>query len=159
MRGIRAIGCLCILDMIYNLADEKDRQRMAARFEQLCRRGAVAELTEKSVRNLSQNAYLHVCLAVVAMELGESIEYVKKFYFKTLANPSIFVVEKTDAFVGRVKVLRSSASVSKEEMSNAIERFRNWASTNDIRKMYIPQPHEEERIKAVMTEMANCNWL
>ena len=136
--------------MIYNLANELDRRRFAARVERLTSAQAVVELTEKAPRSINQNSYLHLILGVVAMETGNTLEDTKRVYFKQLCNPGIFCQEKTDDLGNKVDTLRSSADVTKEEMSTAIDRFKMWAASNGI---YIPEPGDEELLREIEYQM------
>lgn len=145
--------------MVYNLANEYDKSRFEMKVKNLINEKALVELNDKRVRSLSQNAYLHVCLGVVAMELGETLDYVKRYYFKILVNPEVFVYEKEDKYFGKIKSVRSSASIEKDVMSKAIEKFRQWAMHNDTHKMYIPEPNEEVKIKCIMSEMSRSKYL
>lgn len=144
-------------DMTYDLSKELDKSRFQARCDSLVRKGAVAELTERTFRSSSQNRYLHLIIGVVAMETGNTLAYTKEEYFKRLVNPAIFVTEKEDRFIGKVTVLRSSATLTKEEMSLAIDRFRQWAAENGI---FIPEPGDEQRLREMEIEMSRMQrWL
>lgn len=137
--------------MNYDTAIATQRESFLMRCQHLAGKGAKVELTEKTVRSLSQNAYLHLCLGVVAMECGVSIEYAKTEYFKRLVNPSIFVVSRFDRIFGRnVETLRSSAELSKEELSTALDSFKRWAADNG---MYIPDPFDKERLAEVQFQL------
>lgn len=128
--------------MIYDLSKPLDREKFKMRVNHLYSKGVQVELIEKVRRSLSQNAYLHVILGGFALQYGESPEYCKTQFFKVLVNPHLFVVDKDDKFRGRIKVCRSSADLTTEEMTEAIERFRNWASKEV--GIYLPAPHEHE---------------
>lgn len=136
--------------MLFDLRKEIDRQRFAARAKEMLRREAVVELTEKRQRTLSQNAYLHLIIGVVAMETGTALDYAKEVYFKRLCNRDLFIVAKTDRLAGEVEVLRSSADLTKEEMSLAIDRFKRWAAENG---MYLPEPGDEALLREIEIEM------
>lgn len=106
----------------------------------------VIEITErKPLRSLSQNAYLHVCLGLFADEYGETIEFVKQQFFKILVNPELFIRTKNDAICGQVTYLRSSSELTTAEMTEAIERFRDYASQTI--GLYIPEPNEYRLIE------------
>lgn len=139
--------------MIYNLANDFARKRARARFDWLEKRGALVELTEKMQRTPAQNRYLHLLIGVLAMETGNTLEYSKEWYFKRLANPGLFIRKVSDPFAGEVEVLRSSADLSKEEMSTAIDRFKMWAAERGI---YLPNPGDAELLKEIENEMAMC---
>lgn len=137
--------------MIYNLATELDRQRFRNRCEKMLDDYAAVELTEKVFRSTSQNRYLHLLLGVVAMETGNSLEHVKLHYFKELVNPEVFVRTVDDPLAGPVRSVRSSAEVSKEEMSLSIDRFKRWANDNGF---YMPEPTDIGLLRDIEIEMS-----
>lgn len=130
--------------MLYNLASELDRARFAQRAKALMARGAPVELTEKVFKTPNQNRYAHLLIGLVAMEVGESIAFVKSYYFKRLCNPDIFVVEKEDKFAGKVEKLRSFTEISKEQMTTAIDRFIRWGTQQD---WVMPAPGDESLLR------------
>lgn len=137
--------------MLFDLNNEFHREQVKARLEKLLDKRCVIDLTEKTVRTMPQNRYLHACLGCLALHLGEELEDVKKFIFKIKINPDIFIEDKTIKHVGRVKSLRSSSSLTKEEMSLAIERLRNWASKEE--GCYIPSSEEYLLIQQIEIEI------
>lgn len=64
----------------------------------------------------------------------------KQQYYKKLVNPDLFIREKEDKFLGRIKVLRSSVDLDTAEMSLSVDRFRNWAAQEA--GIYIPSADE-----------------
>lgn len=143
--------------MTYNLDTILDRERFQARADKLLSAHAVVELTEKTARSLSQNAYLHLVIGAVAMETGNTMEDTKRVYFKELCNPDIFCRTRTDKLGRTIASLRSSADLSKEEMSSAIDRFKMWAAGNGI---YIPEQGDAELLKDIEYQMGRMrNYL
>lgn len=136
--------------MTYNLSNELDRARFTSRAAYLAERGALVDLTDRSVRTGRQNAYFHACLGVVALELGESLQYVKQEYFKKLVNPDLFLFSKPDRYLGRVEILRSSSELTKEDMGTALTRFKRWARDNG---MTLPEPGDESLLESILIEM------
>ena len=136
--------------MQYNLANELDKRRFLERARSLADRGRFVELTDKALRSRAQNAYLHAIIGVVAMETGNTLSYAKETYFKRLVNPAIFIVEKDDPLAGKVTVVRSSADLTKEEMTTAIDRFKRWAAENGI---YLPEPGDDALLRDIEIEM------
>lgn len=102
-------------------------------------------------RSSSQNAYLHVCLGYYASEFGYSIDEVKQDIFKRKLNKDIFEVEQVNKRGQKVVRLRSSRDLDTEEMTRAIERFRNWSSA--VAGLYIPSPNETDALFAVQQQM------
>lgn len=137
---------------IYDLSNALDRARVEKRFTTLLQSGKVIEVTEFKPRRTSpQNRYLHLILGEFAMQVGHSVEYVKQEYFKRLCNAELFVQKHHDKFAGEVETLRSSKDLDSAEMTEAIERFRNWASEEG--GIYLPSPNEEEFLRAIEQEL------
>ena len=136
--------------MQYDLTSDFQRKAFLSRVDLLLEKGAVVEVTEKTFRSKNQNNYLHLLIGVVAMETGNTLEYCKEWYFKRLCNGDLFVSTKTDKYAGEVEVIRSSADLTKEEMSIAIDRFKRWMAEQGI---YAPSPVDEARLKDIEIEM------
>ena len=136
--------------MQYDLTSDFQRKAFLSRVDLLLEKGAVVEVTEKTFRSKNQNNYLHLLIGVVAMETGNTLEDVKREYFKDLVNPDIFRSYRTDNRGNTIRVYRSSADVSKEEMSIAIDRFKRWGAENGI---YMPQPGDESLLREIAIEM------
>lgn len=136
--------------MQYNLATELDQERFVNRANALLQKGVVVELTEKTFRSPNQNRYLHLLIGVVAMDTGVGLEYAKREYFKKLVNRDIFVIKKSDRFAGEIDDLRSSADLTTEEMSVAIDRFKRWGYENGF---YMPNPEDTSLLKQIEIEM------
>ena len=136
--------------MIYDLSKEIDKERLATRVKALTAKGAIVEFTEKAVRSNSQNRYLHALLGALAIDTGETLEYVKEMYFKRLANRELFISTRVDKYCGTVEEVRSSADLSVEEMSVAIDRLKRWAAQEGF---YLPEPGDEERILDIEREI------
>ncbi len=142
---------------LFNLHNEYERQQ----FKEYCNMiykacmssplGLVEVKRKHRQRSLSQNAYLHVCLGYYASEFGYTIEEVKQDIFKKQLNKDIFEVERVNRRGQKVKRLRSSRDLDTEEMTRAIERFRNWSSA--VAGLYIPAPNETEALFAAQQQM------
>ncbi|WP_289126202.1 hypothetical protein [uncultured Prevotella sp.] len=127
--------------MIYNTSNPLDKANFLLRAKKLAESGKVIELTEKKPRrSLPQNKYLHVLLAYFGTQTGNTLEWVKQQYYKKLVNPDLFIREKEDKYLGKIKVLRSSADLDTSEFSLSVERFRNWASQEA--GIYLPSADE-----------------
>lgn len=146
--------------MKYNLSDP-------LQLEQFKNRVALAVKSGKGVyelkfchpgRTLKQNAYLHLIISYFASQYGENVEFVKQNYFKLAANRDIFVREKDDPLAGHIRFLRSSSSLTTDEMRTAIERFRNWSSMTA--GIYIPSSEEKDLLLNAEIEVSkNINFL
>ena len=88
----------------------------------------MVELKEKRGRSLNQNSYLHLLLSAFALQYGYTLDEVKTHYYKLVVNKDIFLREWIDKFTGECyKYLRSSADLTKDEMSKSISDFKFWA--------------------------------
>ena len=138
--------------MRYDGSNELHAAQARARLENLIEGKKVFDLTEKKPqRSLSQNAYLHVLLSYFACQIGETAEYVKREYFKKLVNPDTFIREREDRFLGKIKYLRSSADLDKDEMTLCVDRFRNWSSAKV--GIYLPSSDEGRMISLMEIEI------
>ena len=138
--------------MIYNTSNPLDKANFLLRANKLAASGKVIELTEKKPRrSLPQNKYLHVILAYFGTQTGNTLEWVKQQYYKKLVNPDLFIRKKEDKYLGRIKVLRSSADLDTSEFSLSIERFRNWAAQEA--GIYIPSADEAILIQQMEIEI------
>lgn len=138
--------------MIYNLSSPLDKANFLLRAKKLAESGVIVDLTEKKPRrSLPQNKYLHVILAYFGAQTGNTLEWVKQQYYKKLVNPDLFIREKEDKYLGRIKVLRSSADLDTSEFSLSIERFRNWAAQEA--GIYIPSADEAILIQQMEIEI------
>lgn len=60
--------------------------------------------------------------------------------------------EKDDKILGKVEYLRSSADLSKEEMTLSIDRLRDWSS--QTAGVYLPMANEQEFLASIEYEMS-----
>lgn len=128
--------------MKYDLANVWQRQEFAEAARALLNEGtATVELTRKRAnRTLSQNAYLHVLIDYFATQYGCGADEAKVDFFKRAANKPIFERETVGRGGRKVKYLRSSTELDTEEMSTAIDRFRNWSAA--VAGIYLPDASE-----------------
>lgn len=146
--------------MKYNLSDPIQLEQFKARVDLAVKTGkGVYELKFcHPGRTMKQNAYLHLIISYFASQYGENAEFVKQNYFKLAANRDIFVREKDDPLAGHIRFLRSSSSLTSDEMQTAIERFRNWASMKA--GIYIPSSEEKDLMLHAEIEVSkNINFL
>ena len=136
--------------MVYDLSSDFQRKAFLARVDNLMEKGAVVELTEKVFRSPNQNRYLHLLIGVVAIETGNTLEDAKKWYFKETCNPDLFHVQHRDKMGNCIDHIRSTAELTKEEMSMAIDRFKRWGAENGI---YMPNPEDIHLLKQIEIEM------
>ena len=133
--------------MLYDISNELQAENFKKRCNLLFKKKCVVDLTEKKPqRTLRQNSYLHAALGYFGVQFGYRIEEVKEWYFKETCNPDLFVRKVHDVITGTDRrVLRSSADLDTEQMTLAIERFRNWAA--DVAGVYIPSPEEHRLVE------------
>lgn len=138
--------------MLYDLSNPLQCESFKAKAEALAKKGGIVELTEKKPqRSLQANKYLHVIIAYFALQVGETAEYVKKHYYKILCNKDIYIREVDDKYLGKIKILRSSADLDSEEFSLTITRFRNWSAGEGI---YLPSSEEHMFIQQMEIELS-----
>lgn len=137
--------------MIYDASNELDIKKAEERFRFLVSKGSRFELSEIRKRSLRQNSYLHILLGILALDQGETMAYVKEYYYKRHVNKDLFVVVKQDKILGTVEALRSSKNLTVEEMSTSIERLRNWASKE--LGCYLPSADEESLLRMAEAEI------
>lgn len=144
--------------MLYDLKNPLDRERFKRRCNALFVKQGIVELSERTMRSNQSNKYLHLLLGYLAMETGNSLEYVKEIFYKRTANRELFVREKEDDILGKVEYLRSSASLSQEEFSDSIDRLRDWSS--QTAGIYLPSPNEEQFLASIEVEMSRYKqWI
>lgn len=145
--------------MTFDCKKQEDVKRLQVRIEYLIKNKKKIEVTEKrGIRTLSQNNYLHLILSWFCIETGNKLEYVKQEYFKKLCNADIFVYHKQDPYIGKVQIIRSTSQVNTKEMTDAIERFRNWSSQQT--GIYLPSPNEDKFLEHIQEEiLKQRQWL
>ena len=136
--------------MLLNLKNDLDFERFNARVEKWRRDRPVVDITEKTTRSPSQHRYAFLLIGVVAMETGTDIDTAKEHYFKRLVNSDIFGYEVEDRFLGRISKMRSTTEMSKEQMSLAIDRFKQWGREQG---WYMPDANEESLLQMIEIEM------
>lgn len=140
--------------MRYDLSNPLHRQQLQSKVTNAIERmvGVVEFRKVKPQRTCRQNKYLHTIIAYFATQYGETKDYVKQNIFKVAANRDIFVIEKTDPLIGKVRYLRSSSDLDMDEMRLAIERFRNWSSMHA--GIYIPSAEERDLLDLAEIEIS-----
>lgn len=137
---------------LFDLSNPLHAENFRLRCGALLAKQRVVELTEKKPqRTTQQNRYLHAALGYFGALTGNTLDYVKRYYFKAHCNPELFIIEKHDALLGMVRTLRSSAELTTDEMTLAIERFRNWAAQEA--EIYIPSPDEHRLVQMMEIEV------
>jgi hypothetical protein len=105
--------------MKFNLKNAGEVERARAYLELLIEKQSLAEVIKVSPRrSLNQNSYLHLLLNAFGLHFGYTSEEAKLIY-KEL-NKNVYAYDKR----GRT-FYRSSADLTKEEMAQTIDRFRD----------------------------------
>lgn len=144
--------------MIYQLSENQEVEKLRQKVEYYIEKGELVELKAITKRSLNQNRYLHLLINFVAGEVGETPEFIKESVFKIEANRVIFMVEHESTSLNKtVRYIRSSADLTKEEMTQAIEKFRDFCSLNY--GIYLPAPDEDEMVKALLIQANNMGYI
>lgn len=115
--------------MIYELSDAADRDKLlTAVLRDIEKAGGTVEYTHRRQRSLNQNSYLHVLCAFFACQYGCSEDYAKRIFYKQTCNADIYRMTRRNNRGEFYDDWRSSASLSSEEMSVSIDRFKIWAA-------------------------------
>ncbi|MBD5183977.1 MAG: hypothetical protein HDS97_03695 [Bacteroidales bacterium] len=138
--------------MLYDLSNELQAENFKRRCNLLYKNRGIVDLTEKKQqRTIRQNSYLHAALGYFGLQFGYTIDEVKRWYFKETCNRELFVKEISDRFTGETRIqLRSSSDLTTEEMTLAIERFRDWSAMKA--GVYIPSPDEHRLVMQMEIE-------
>ena len=120
--------------MIYDLANNLDKNKAAYKFHKLAEDGKVVNLTEKrKKRSVSQNSYLHVAITLFAVEVGYTIEEAKT----VLKRECSFMRYEKEDFI----FLKRTRDLNAKELTEFIEFIITYAA-----KMFITIPSSEEYI-------------
>ena len=118
--------------MKYDLSKYEDVQKSTLRFTKLKESKAICELKEvKASRTLKQNAYLHVCISIFAIEIGYTLEEAKTHLKRKC---SFMRYEKAGELF-----LKHTATLYTKELTDFIEWIRNYAGQRGIE---IPSPDD-----------------
>ena len=141
--------------MKYDLSLKTDLEKCKARLNTLAQKGAFVEVTDKTKRSTKQNAYLHVLLTALALELGYNLETIKVQIYKAAANKDLFLRQRKGK-LGVKKYWRSSSDLDIQEMTDSIKALKEFASQHGI---YLPEPHEEQAIRQIQKNYDNFRHL
>ena len=145
--------------MIFN-PNEIDNIRSRERLEWLISNEKRFEIKElRAKRSNPQNAYLHLILSFFALEVGETMEFIKQHVFKAVVNKDTFEYERVNQKSGKKRTaLKSTSELDTKEMTDAIDRFKNWTvKKTGIR---LPEANENEFLDYIQNEIdKNKQWL
>ena len=139
--------------MIYNTSNLVERQKAITRIKKLLDNKAIVEIVEKkSTRTIKQNRYLHLILGFFASETGYTLEETKQEIFKKIVNPALFYEGEIGEIV-TIQRWRSTADLDTLEMTQAIEKFRDYSSCQA--GIYLPSPDEKDFLLQIEIELKN----
>lgn len=135
---------------LYDPSNEKEYQRALNKLNHARDNKIWIELTEKEEKSVSQNNYLHLCLAHYAAECGyQTIQYVKDNILKVEVCPDIFLFGYIDKFGKRITDKRSVSSLTKEEVSIVLDRWIRYCE--EICEIQMPNP-DDYRVRMWLTK-------
>lgn len=138
--------------MLYDLSNEFQREDFKKRVNELYEKRVVVELTRKfPTRSNQQNRYLHLILSWWGIYYGCSKDYAKRHFFKWECNKDVFIATRIAKNGEQYDEFRSSADLTTEEMTLAIQRFRDFCAYQGC---YIPSPDEHEYLLFIEREIA-----
>ena len=138
--------------MIYNLSNPYDVENLIAWVKKMIERKEIVEAKKKDVaRTLKQNSYLHLIISYFASQYGCGADEAKIDFYKRTCNRDLFEHERTNKRGEMKRYLRSSADLTKEEMSLSIDRFRYWSVS--VAGIYLPSPEDGEMLAYAMQEI------
>jgi hypothetical protein len=146
--------------MIYNLVNEIERQQAKDRLDWLISKNKRIEVKElRGKRTTPQNAYLHLLLSFFALEVGETLEFIKQDIFKKKVNSDLFKTERKNPKSGKIREdWRSSAELSTKELTDAIDRFKNWSVKHT--GIRLPEANEQQFLDYIQNEIdKNKQWI
>jgi len=139
--------------MLYNTSNPVERQKAITRIKKLLDNKSIVEIVEKKpTRTIKQNRYLHLILGFFASETGYTLEEVKQEIFKKIVNPALFYEGEIGEIV-TIQRWRSSAALDTSEMTIAIEKFRDYSSSQA--GIYLPSSDEKEFLNSIEIELKN----
>lgn len=146
---------MIISSMIYNPENQNDIERVLEKIKFFITTKQMFELKAKRVtKTYPQLKYAHLIMGWFAWQYGETIAYIKLEFFKKIANPDIFEYEYINRKTGEIRIeYKSLADISKEEMTLAINRFRDYSSKEA--GIYLPEPNDLVLMRQVELEIEN----
>lgn len=118
--------------MIYDTSQELEVNKLLSRLDALLSKKCIIELKEKKKsRTVSQNSYLHVCIALFAIETGDNLDDAKQLLKRACHFMHTFDGDKI-----KTKLTRD---LNTKQMTDFIEWIRTFAS---MQGCYIPTADE-----------------
>lgn len=116
--------------MKFNLENLESQKEAREYLDKLIAHKSNIEIVKKfTARSLSQNNLLHLLLSYCALNTGETLEYFKQYIWKMYICPDIFKEEYINPLTDEERIRwRSSRELNTKEMTQAIEKLRNWSA-------------------------------
>jgi hypothetical protein len=146
--------------MIYDNSNPLEAEQFKLKCNKLYKEKKIVELIDKSQRTIKQNSYAHLILSYFGLQKGYSLEEVKRDILKEIVCPDIFVISSEwDSLLKRNRnALRSTKTLTVDEMSIVIERFKIWALKEA--DCFLPDAIDKEKVRYMEIEvMKNQKWL
>ena len=138
--------------MLFNLNNPYERDKYKEYCNEQYKKGGIVEVKRKQMsRTMAQNSYLHLLLGFFASEFGYTLDEVKFDIYKKLCNSDIFIRKRINKRGEEVSYVRSSTELDMVEMTQSIERFRNYSSA--VCGLYLPAANENEGLVAAMQQV------
>jgi len=137
--------------MIYDLSNEIERKSAITKFKAYLDKNAKVDLKIKhKKRSIKQNAYLHLILSYFGTQTGYTMEEVKQEIFKKIVNKELFYQGKKGQL--NLDSWRSSSDLDSNELTQAIDRFINYASIEA--GINLPNPEDLHHIEYIEKEIS-----
>ena len=141
--------------MLYNPKNKGDVSKAIERFKYFLKNNKVFELKAKQTpKTYPQLKYTPLIIKWFALEYGETMEYIKLEFFKKKANKELFEFERANRKTGEIRLeYRSLAVLKKDELTIAINRFRDYASKEA--GIYLPEPNDLPYLREIEIQVEN----
>lgn len=140
--------------MLYNSINVVEADKARERLENLIEKGKTFEIILKKEKiTWSQTKYLYTLFEFFGMETGYTKDEVESI-FKLYVNRDIYLRE-THGQLGKIQHLRGTSELERSELSEAIERFRNYAQNKA--NIYLPYLKEEAMLNSIANAVKNTN--
>lgn len=105
-------------------------------------------------RSLPQNSYLHLLLGYFGQHFGYTVEEAKEIYKRLPGNKEVYIYSK-DVGGKPMTFTRSSADLTKEEMTKTIDTLRDWSG-----KLGFPLPTatDQEWLRQIENEIEKSSY-
>lgn len=141
--------------MKFNIDNGEEKVKAINHFNKLINSGGVIEISKRHInRSNSQNNLIHTFLKYLSVQTGENLEYFKQYIWKMYICPDIFKVEYVNELTDEPRVRwKSSAELDTKEMTQAIEKLRNWSV--DTLGIELPDADNHDAFREMEREIEN----